>query len=784
MHTSFAPRTRWKGMPSHSRVRGLVSTFLCLLLGFPAGAGAGEFVSPSGATGGDITGEVRQQSDAGTTLRGIEILLAGQGEQEGVERRSRTDASGRFVFRDVPAGSWIVEARGIGYETVRTTVEHAGGPRATRVQLLMPPVAIRLSEVVGTANPLGRSTVYQPARALDADELTRRLDVSIGAMLDGEPGVAMRSLGPAPSRPVIRGFDGDRVLVLENGERMGDIAESAADHAVALDPLAIRRVEVVRGPASLLYGSSALGGVVNLLTTDLPSDWARGWSGSFQSQGATMNRSGAAGGSVLRGGESWAATARASFREAGDMRTPESLLPGTGVSSRDAQVGVAGVRGAFRGGISLSLVDRSYGIPEGIEDPDEDIRIEMERRALQLRGAWEPARPGFVRGVEVRGQLAAFDQQELERDLGSAGEVIEEEVELEFDQVAASTTATLRHAPFWKLDEGVVGLALRGRTLEVGGAEAFTPGIRESSAAVFTFHELPIGGHPDGALRAQFGFRGELQTGRALPNEAFPEARDRRDSATLSGSLGLNWRPAPAWELGAQVARAHRNPSVEELYADGPHLGAGAYEIGDPGLDDEIGVGADLFVRRHWAASGIEVAVFMNRIQGFVAFEPTGRVDAPSGLPGFRYESTGARLMGGEISGDVRLGSAVFVKAGVDYVRGERLGADALPLPTMPPLRGRLEARYDVHRWWGGATLRAAASQRRTAAAEAPTDGYALLDTQLGVRLDPDGHHMLVLTVANANNRLYRDHLSRVEERGFPMPARNLSVVYRWTGGR
>ena len=684
-----------------------------------------------------------------------------------------TDAEGRFRI-PVPSVEQVgITVEGFGVVTLETEVTL---PLATPLRLQVSRL-FRLDEVVATATPTGRTTSYQPTQALGPDELQQRMAASIGFMLDGEPGVAMRSLGAAPTRPVIRGFDGDRVLVLENGERMGDLAESAADHAVALDPMALRRVEVVRGPASLLYGSSALGGVVNLFTADLPERWARGWSGAAHTHAASMNRSAAAGGEVLYGGEELAATGRLSFREAGDIRTPEARLPGTSLSSRDGQVGIVREAGEFRSGVSLSFVDRSYGIPEAIDDPLEEVVLTMQRQALQGRVEWTPTRSPWIESLQIRTHLARFHQQELERELTAAGILVDEDVELEFDQIAASATATLRHAPVGRLDVGAVGLALRTRTLDVGGDEAFTPGATEHSLALFTFQEVPL----TDAFRLQFGARGEMQRSRARPNEGFPDARDRRESSTLSGSLGVNWRPSPAMEVGAQVARAHRTPSVEELYADGPHLGAGAYEIGTPDLADEIGHGVDLFLRRGWTRGGIEAALFYNRISGFVAFQPLGVLDEGSGLPIFRYEGTDARLLGGEVMGQLQATEALELGLGLDWVRADRLGGEAAPLPTIPPFRSRLTARWEGERWWAAGTLRGVASQNRVAPDEERTSGYALVDGSAGFRVDPTGRHTLVLRVENATNRLYRDHLSRVEERGFPMPARNLSLVYRWS---
>ena len=529
-----------------------------------------------------------------------------------------------------------------------------------------------------------------------------------------------------------------------------------------------------------------MGGVVNLLTADIPDGWSRGWSGSVATQGASVNRGAAASGDVTYGTDHWAATSRLSLRETSDLRTPEARLPGTHLSSLDGQVGLAREQGGLRVGGSFSFTDRTYGIPEAIEDEDEEVFVEMERQAAQGFLNWRPQSPGAVKGLELRVSGTRFFQREIEQEFelseeGRSGQIrrlIDEDIELEFLQHSATSTATLRHGALGPVGEGAVGVHLWGRNLDVGGEEAFTPGARRGTAGVFTFQEVPL----SESLRFQVGARGEGQWTRTLSNDDFPESDERRSSAAFSGSVGLHWTPRPGWEVGGQLARAHRTPMVEELYADGPHLGAGAFEVGDPALPDEVGHGMDLFVRGGNDRLGFELAGFLNRINDFVAFQPTGEVDPASELPIFHYEATDARMSGGEVTLYARLPMGLQVEGGFDYVRGDRVGGitDGVPLPSVPPFRTRLELRYEGDRFWVGTTVRGVAKQGRVAPQEDPTSGYLLWDGDAGVRLDPDrGRHTLIVQVENATNRLYRDHLSRVEERGFPMPGRNVAVSYR-----
>jgi len=315
---------------------------------------------------------------------------------------------------------------------------------------------------------------------------------------------------------------------------------------------------------------------------------------------------------------------------------------------------------------------------------------------------------------------------------------------------------------------------------DIGGDAAFSPGISQETVALFTFQEVPL----TQTTRLQFGVRAETQSARTRTNDDFPDIDEQAQSRALSGSIGLNIQPTPSLEMGAQVARAHRFPLVEERFADGVHFGASLYEEGDPTLGTEIGLGTDLFVRWSSDRTRVDLAGFYTRIDDFIAFGPTGETfeDTQGRVwDVFRYRAADARLLGGEAQVHTKLTEALSLSGHLDYVRGSRIDSGN-PLPTMPPLRGALRARYDPGRWWVGSRLRMVDTQDRVAPDELATDGYTLVDVQAGLRLDANGLHRITARVDNVTNALYRDHLSRIDrsEFGFPMPGRNISVSYRY----
>ncbi|MDP2236066.1 MAG: TonB-dependent receptor [Bacteroidales bacterium] len=693
---------------------------------------------------------------------------------KGTRIGTTTDASGHYILTNLPLGEHTIIAVSMGYSPVEVNFT-AIGKKTLELDLILTSTGINLDEIVLTASPTASGFRYQPDAVLLGEQLQKKGEVSFGEMLNGQPGVAMRSFGSAPARPVIRGLDGDRILILENGERMGDISETSADHAISMDPLVANRVEVVRGPASLLYGSSALGGVINLMTSDIPDDAPNGTNGVLSMQGATMNNMGAGFAKISHGNGVHAGTARFSFRQAGNITTPEGELPGTSLRNYNGAAGWGFNKEKSNGGLTFSLFNQQFEIPESIENPDERVEIRANRQSLQ--GRFGKEYESFFDKAQLRFNITRFEQDEVEIETLSTG-ADEESVELTYGQYALNSTLTVQHKARRIFDRGAIGASLQAKILDVDGADVYTPGEQRLTAGVFTFQEIPL----SNIMRLQFGVRFDIQNVKARRNTVFTDINLSRTSVNYSGSIGLNHRPLPGFEIGGQFARSHRNPSIEELFANGPHLGAGTYEIGNTNLKDEIGNGGDFFIRYNRNATTIELASFVNFFRNFIIFQPTGEIEPTSGYPIFRYEGDEAMLLGGEIMFNTSITEKLELTSTLDYVNGRRTvnGKSNEFLPMIPPFRFSVELEYDYTFGWLGTKMQAVAKQDKVAPDEDMTNGYMLLSFTAGFRLNKGGRHVLILRLDNALNENYRDHLSRIEDRGFPMPGRNLNVSYRW----
>lgn len=721
--------------------------------------GMSEFKLESVAT--DLSGEV-VDSRSGEPIPGATIFITE------LNRGEAADNDGRFLFKSISTGEYTLQVRSVGFTTASIKIIH---PSDAFIQIELVPTLLLADELIVTSSPIGKNLKYQPAQALNAEMLQQKAAPSLGEMLDGTPGVTTRSFGSAPARPVIRGFDGDRVLVMQNGERMGDLSGTAVDHAVALDPLALDRVEIVRGPASLLYGSSAVGGVVNMFSNDLPRDWESGTSATMATHIATMNKMGAGLARVQYGTDKFAGTARIIFREGGDLRTPDGPLPDTAINNISFGGGFGFRSGPLETGIAISGMDYTYGLPEAIDDLNESIEIRMNRVNLQSISTLTMDR--FIDHAELRFHLSDYRHDEFEIERIQNG--ITETIGISFAQQSMSSSLVLRHRPTG-LIEGALGFSVNYSDIKVGGEEALTPNANGYFIAGYLYEEIGI----SNSVTLKAGSRIEFKETFVTTNELFPDAslfEDRKDFI-YSGAFGINYSPSERWTAGTQIARAYRTPTIEELYSFAPHAAAGSFDIGNPTLQNEFSIGLDTFVEYQSEKMHTQLSLFANRIDNFVDFTPNGDVHEPSGLPFFEYVSKDAILYGFELSTNIAFSEVLSGGVGFDYVRGHDRSDEQGNLTFIPPFRTHLQFMYDNGSIWAGPRIRIVNKQELVAENEEPTEGYLLIGADAGYRFGNGA--TLSLRLDNLLNERYRDHLSRVENRDAPMPGSNLNAMLRW----
>ncbi|MCY7316100.1 MAG: TonB-dependent receptor [Rubrivivax sp.] len=643
--------------------------------------------------------------------------------------------------------------------------------------------------VVITGNPLGRDIGARAASVLAGTELTLRRAATLGDTLDGLPGVAGSGFGPNSSRPVIRGLDGDRVRLLDNGGASSDASNLSFDHAVAADPLVAERIEVLRGPAALLYGGNATGGVVNVLDNRIPRTAADKLSGRAELRlgGAAQEHAGAAVIDGGAGGLAWHADVAA--RKGSDLRVPlytpvadgQALEPSRRVRNSASSSEGGAVGASFVGldgfvGLSVDTLRNRYGVTA---EPDVTIRLKRDRVALG--GEWRSG-SGFVRSVGGQASATRYRHDEVE---GSG------EIGTTFKSEGRDLRLEMRHAPVGAF-EGVWGVQAETLNFSALGEEAFVPGTHTQSRAVFALEEWSHGAWSlsAGARAEQVRVRSDGDPAGADPR--FGAATERRFTPT-SVSLGAGWRGPAGWQLQASIGSTERAPAHHELYANGLHVATSAFEVGDPQMALERSRHAELGLAWRAGAHHVKASLFNTRFANFIALDATGVdrvVPGENGepdtlVPEYRFQGVKARLRGLELEGITRLLNGVLtvdLSGAIDWLRGDNLSRGE-PLPRLAPTRVRLGLELGSAGWRTGLTVRHAAQQDRVPATDTATPASTLLDLWAQGQLRADGSLGWFARLNNATDRLAYNAVAVSTIRGLsPQAGRALSVglTARW----
>lgn len=639
------------------------------------------------------------------------------------------------------------------------------------------PLESSLEEVVVSA-PLDRSEeqMARPVSVLKGEALHLRVEPTIGRTLQQEPGVNSQSFGPGVGMPVIRGQTGPRVRVMQNGIGNGDVSNFSPDHANSVEPVQAERIEVLRGPSTLLYGSGAIGGVVNVIDNRVPEkppehplggaleqryDSALGQtSTALKLDGGTGNVAVHLDGFYRDSGNmqigGWAideAAARATdpaLAEVPVLQNTKGFVPNTGANAIGGTAGLSWVGEDGFAGAAINHLNNDYGIP-----PDgaggEPIRIDLEQTKYDFRAGLDQP---FEFAESLRLKFGYTDYRHTEMEGGVPGTTwLNESFENRLELV---------HKPLGPL-RGTVGFQSVNSDFKAYGEEAVVPQSTIANYGLFAVEAFDIG-----PVTYELGARVEHQS-------IQPQGNQARDFLPVSGSASALWKIDNANQLSLAFTQSQRAPSVQELYTDGVHHATRAYEIGDPNLQKEVSYNLDLGYRfkQDWVRA--EFNVFHNWVNDYIYERNTGQIyegeeeeehgheegheeehHHGEGLPILRASQADAIFKGFEAKAVFPLMENPYGVLDLtlfsDYTRGEFV--DGGDVPRMPPLRYGLQLDYafDSH-WSANLRLTRGEPQDRPGANESDTPGYVLLN--LGVHYQATAFDTAkVLVFARANNLL------------------------------
>ncbi|WP_294261700.1 TonB-dependent receptor [uncultured Sphingomonas sp.] len=632
---------------------------------------------------------------------------------------------------------------------------------------------------------------------LTGQALTRDLRPSIGDTLARQPGVSASSFGPSASRPILRGFSGDRVRVLIDGIGSVDASTTSVDHAPVINPLTADRIEVLRGPSALLFGSSAIGGVVNVIDNRIPrrlpeeavhldvignygtAAKERSVAGEIDVpiagklvahlDGSYLKTDDLRTGGYLLSPELRALAASSADPAVRENATLRGRIPNTASETWEVAGGLSVVTDRGHLGFSVSHYDSIYGVParigydETTQGEAEQVRLALKQTRFDIRGEVETE--GFLDKIRVRLAAADYRHDEIE-DTGEIGTSF-------FNQGYEGRLELVQRAKGgWK---GASGMQMFIRDFDVQGEEKFVPRNTTEQYGVFTLQSLDMG-----PFRVEGGARYEQTSLTAQADAQIGTPRYERSFDAISGSLGASYQLADGIRIGLNGSRSERAPAAEELFANGPHAGTQSYEIGDPTFAKEKSWGLEATLRGSAPGVSFALAGYYNWFNDYIYQSPTGEII--DDLPVFQYAQADARVWGFEAEAKADLATFGTTKLSIDgladYVRTTITGVG--PAPRIPPLRmlGGIEANGDQFN--GRVEVEHVFEQDRVTDFELPTNDYTMVNASLAFK--PFGRGNATSLTLSANNLFdveARRHASFLKDFA-PLAGRDIRATLRF----
>lgn len=661
----------------------------------------------------------------------------------------------------------------------------ADQPPATQVAPAAPPSRpTQLAPVVVTGNPLQSSDVATPSTVLTGDALTLRRGSTLGDTLDGLPGVSSSYFGPNANRPMIRGMDGDRVRILSNAGVPLDASSLSNDHAVPIDPLVVERIEVLRGPAALLYGGSAVGGVVNAIDNRIPRNAVSEPTGTVDLRYGGPATERAVSGIVEGGGNGFVVHGDGFYRKTDDMSVPTFQRPTGDGGSAPSNIIINSASRSDGGALGGSFV-WDHGYAGAAVDTfrsnygtvaEEDVTIDMYLNKLTLAGEVRDL-AGPISRISAQWLGSDYQHQEIE---GTGA------VATTFKNKGSDFRIELEQARIelggGKLG-GVFGLQGGNNRFSALGEEAFVPSTDTKQYAGFVLEEYSIG---SGTL----SFGGRLGY-TSVDSEGDPPGEVRfgppqsRSFTPVSVAVGGVFNLSPQWQLTTNLAYTERAPTFYELYADGFHAATGAYEKGDPNQQMERGGNIDLGVQWKEGANLFKAAVFANNFQNYIFLRQTPiELPTPDGpVPVFVFTGVPARFYGAEVEGNWRVLDAtqrVDLTGKLDVTQATNRDTDQ-PLPNIPPLRVNVGVNWSLGGWAARAEVSYSAAQNKVPALDPTTPSYTIVNLWGSYKFQWSGSEgFLYVRLNNLTNELAYNATTIDTVRPLaPLPGRGLLLGLR-----
>ncbi len=677
-----------------------------------------------------------------------------------------SDKNGNFIIDSLKSGDYILTIYRLGYRREYRNLK-AKDIDSQEIIITLNPISYLYPPIVVSASPYNSifQELIEESQILKDAELNKAISQTLAATLKKQVGIAVRSMGPTPARPVIRGLSGNNVVLKYDGFYNDDLSATSADHAVTLDPLNSNRIEIIRGPKILLHSSSTLGGLVNVINDDIPLNLPlkTDFNSLLLYESANRSKNGAIG--LVFPIAPFAFSGNLTYKNSEDIASPDSILKNTSSEMLNYRFGGSYINSDFLVGAVFSEFQSEYGIPGGFVGAHPNgVNIKILRRSIDAKSIIHLHSP-ILDNLITKFSRTYYNHTEYES---------KDNIGAEFVFRSINFSTELNHHNVNIFNNGTLGFYFTHRDNKMGGY-VFTPDTRHNSFAIALFEDLILSNHYiQCAIRYEYdNFSPEIEN-----KQTTIGLIRKRDFHLFSADISIIHETLPGLFLGVELSKTMRTPTIEELYSEGPHLAAYSFEVGNPELNAESGFAAEILA--FYKNNGIfaSLNLFWYEMNNYILPRNTGDTNYAQLLPIYATYNLPARIIGFETKIDWRPVHFLLFNSSLSFTYGEQL-SPKLPLAMIPPVKliNELQIRIKNHRV--GIYNELVASQKRVDKYELPTDGYNIFGLYYQFIFEiAQTAHSINLSVENLFNIKYYNHLSRIKTI-FPEPARNIKILYK-----
>ncbi|MFN3871953.1 MAG: TonB-dependent receptor [Ignavibacterium sp.] len=683
----------------------------------------------------------------------------------GTNNYTTTKSDGTFSLQVNSTGTIRIKITHIAYQEKLIDINPENESKKKLVVYLIPKI-VNLPSVIITDNT--STSVFEEIKEysiiLKGKELQRQLSQTLATTLKNEAGLSVRSMGPAPSRPVYRGLGQDRILISEDGMKTIDLSATSPDHAVTIETFTSDKIEVLRGPKILTKSSSTIGGIVNISRSEIPQQIHNTYHLTVGGYAETVNKGYLGSIQSELPFNPLAIKLELSKRITSDLKTPDGLVKNSSSENLNSAVGLSYIDDFGYSGAAFRLYNLNYGIPGGfIGAHPKGVKIDINKKQFHFNSKVKVLSDSNNINLSYKNIYYRHKEFEFSGRIGS-----------EFRIITNLASIDYTHSKLFNFDDGILGISLEHRDFEIGGY-VFTPPTNSINISTYFYEEINLG-------RANFNFGIRYSFDNLKPKVEKPDSKigeiRKRKFNNISLSVSLIYQLTDVVFVGSNLSRSTRVPTIEELFSEGPHLAAYSYEVGNPELNSERGIGTEVFIYHKFQNFNFNLNAFYNNFDSFIIPRNSGEINYQTFLPIYKTYGIAAVLYGLDGWFNWNFFDRYFLNSSFSYTKG-MFRENSEPLPQIPPFKGTTGIQFKADNLQLGLNCDWAFSQKNVDLFEQPTDGYFVFNSFIQYLFYiEESVNSISLNIDNIFNKSYRNHLSRIKsilpEAGF-----NIRLIYK-----